>query len=103
MKLDINDVAIPSQFLYKKCVPSHAKKNTRRRTNTSKPKAGSTSVKIQNTSDLAVDKDADMVAGWREVDPSMVQVRGTITDICLGKNKVNSLGDLYRCVKEDVF
>jgi hypothetical protein len=66
------------------------------------PKAGSTSVKIENATDLAVDKNGNAVAGWREVDPLTVQVRG-IGYSSWKKNKIESPGDLYRCVKSDVF
>ena len=71
---------------------------------TPKPKAGSTSVKLKNASDFAVDKDGNPLAGWREVDPSTIQVRGTgYSSLWKKKSKVNSPGDLYRCVKADVF
>lgn len=78
------------------------KKKTSKRTKAVKPKAGSTSVKIKNAGDLALDRDGNVVAGWREVDPSSVQVRGTGYS-SWKKNKVSSPGDLYKCVKADVF
>lgn len=78
------------------------KSSSRTRIKAFKPKAGSTSVKIQNVDDKALDRNGNVVAGWREVDPSTVQVRGTGYS-SWKKNKVSSPGDLYRCVKADVF
>ena len=53
------------------------KSSSRTRIKAFKPKAGSTSVKIQNVDDTALDRTGKVVAGWREVDPSTVLVRGT--------------------------
>ena len=98
----VENIAITSQFLNRNCAPLHIKKKKVKSLKAFKPKAGSTSVKIKNTNELAVDKNGNMVAGWREVDPSTVQVRG-IGYSSWKKNKVDSPGDLYRCVKADVF
>lgn len=76
----------------------HCKKNEKEKY---KPVAGLTSIKIENATDPATDKDGNVLAAWREVDPSTLPVRGAtfMTD----KVKVPSPGDLYRCVKVDVF
>ncbi len=78
------------------------KASTRHRAKVSRPKAGSTSVRIRDVTDQAVDKDGKIVAGWREPDPTTVQVRGTGYS-SWKKKKVGSPGSLYRCVKADVF
>ena len=66
-----------------------------------KPIAGSTSIQIENPTDPAIDEDGNVFAGWRNVDPSQIKVRG------VGYNqryrKTNSPGDLYKCIKADVF
>ena len=91
-------------FLKQYCaVPLHIQeKGTQKSAKESKPRAGSTSVKIEHATDLAVNKNGEVVAGWREVDPSTVKVRGAGYS-SWKKNKVDSPGDLYRCVKADVF
>jgi len=81
----------------------HLKKNTLPRVKVSRPKAGSTSVRIRNVTDQAVDKNGKVVAGWRVPDPTTVQVRGTGYSSWKKKKKVSSPGSLYRCVKADVF
>jgi hypothetical protein len=64
------------------------------------PAAGGTSIKIVNPSDLPT-KDGIIFAGWREGDPSTIQVRshGYKTN----KNKIPCPGDLYECVEVEVF
>ena len=64
------------------------------------PTAGATSIKIVNSSDLPT-KDGIIFAGWREGDPSTMQVRshGYKTN----KKKVPCPFDLYECVEVDVF
>ncbi len=98
---NIENIAIASQFL-EGCVPLHLKKKSLQKVKVSTPKAGSTAVKIRNVSDQAIDKNGKVVAGWREPDPTTVQVRG-IGYSSWKKKKVDSPGNLYRCVKADVF
>jgi len=64
------------------------------------PFAGSTSIRIENPTDLPT-KDGIIFAGWREADPSTLQVRsyGYKTH----KKKIPCPGDLYRCVDVDIF
>mmetsp|Transcript_16553 Transcript_16553/g.36085 ORF Transcript_16553/g.36085 Transcript_16553/m.36085 type:complete len:414 (-) Transcript_16553:19-1260(-) len=72
-----------------------------------RPPAGCTAIQIENPTDPAVDeKTGKLFAGWREVDASTIRVRGV--GYCNSKKKKNktkieSPGDLYRCVKADVF
>ena len=93
---------ITSQFPETNCSLLHLPENKLKSARDFKPEAGSTSVKIENATDLALDKNGKIVAGWKEVDPSTVKVRGTGYS-SWKKNKVSSPGDLYRCVKADVF
>jgi hypothetical protein len=66
-----------------------------------KPIAGSTSIQIENSTDPAIDEEGNVFAGWRNVDPSLMQVRGVGYN--QNKKKINSPGDLYQCIKADVF
>jgi len=65
-----------------------------------KPVAGTTTMCIENPTDLPV-KDGIIFAGWRNADPSMMQIRS------LGykkhKKKVASPGELYKCIHVDIF
>jgi hypothetical protein len=66
-----------------------------------KPVAGSTGMRIENPTDLPVNKDGVIFAGWRTADPSIMQIRS------LGykktKAKVASPGQLYKCIDLDIF
>lgn len=67
-----------------------------------RPVAGSTTIQIDCPNDPAVDEEGNVMAGWRQVDPSTVLIRG-IGYTKKNRKKVESPGDLYRCVKADVF
>mmetsp|Transcript_23155 Transcript_23155/g.54669 ORF Transcript_23155/g.54669 Transcript_23155/m.54669 type:complete len:371 (-) Transcript_23155:153-1265(-) len=91
----------PPLFRRRKVSPLNTSCKGKKNNEDFKPIAGSTSIKIEKTTDPATDRDGNVFAGWREVDPTTVQVRGV--DYSKSKIKVNSPGDLYRCVKADVF
>eukprot|EP00537_Pseudo-nitzschia_pungens_P008669 CAMPEP_0172359158 /NCGR_PEP_ID=MMETSP1060-20121228/3386_1 /TAXON_ID=37318 /ORGANISM="Pseudo-nitzschia pungens, Strain cf. cingulata" /LENGTH=1060 /DNA_ID=CAMNT_0013080677 /DNA_START=288 /DNA_END=3470 /DNA_ORIENTATION=+ len=64
------------------------------------PPAGSTSMRIENPKDLP-EKDGVIFAGWRQVDPADIPVRGA--SYKTSKKKVPCPGDLYECIELDVF
>lgn len=108
-KANVGNAAVSSTppFIKRKCSRSGIKvgvdKKKKEIGTGCRPIAGSTSVKIENPEDSTVGKNGRVFAGWREVDPSTLQVRGIGYTTRRKKEKVNSPGDLYRCVKADVF
>ena len=69
-----------------------------------KPIAGSTTIQLKNPTDPAIDeKTGKVLAGWRTVDPSTLQVRGCGYNGSDNKCKIGSPGDLYECINADVF
>lgn len=66
-----------------------------------KPLAGSTGMRIENPTDLPVNKDGVIFAGWRTADPSIMQIRSM--GYKKTKAKVASPGQLYKCVDVDIF
>lgn len=66
-----------------------------------KPKAGTTSMRIENPMDLPVNKDGHVFAGWRRQNPGMMMVRSH--NYKKDKVKVPSAGELYKCVHVDIF
>lgn len=66
-----------------------------------KPKAGTTSMCIENPMDLPVNKDGHVFAGWRLMNPEMMMIRSH--NYKKDKIKVPSPGQLYMCVHIDIF
>lgn len=66
-----------------------------------KPKAGTTSMRIDNPTDLPVNKDGHVFAGWRWADPSLMLVRSH--NYKQDKLKIPSPGEMYKCVHVDIF
>ena len=66
-----------------------------------KPKAGTTSMRIKNPNDLPVNKDGHVFAGWCRQKPGMMMVRSH--NYKKDKVKVPSPGELYKCVHVDIF
>jgi len=64
------------------------------------PLAGSTSMRIKSIRDLPT-KEGVVFPGWREVEPSTVQVRGY--GYKSNKKKIDSPNSLYQCIDVDVF
>mmetsp|Transcript_9962 Transcript_9962/g.28285 ORF Transcript_9962/g.28285 Transcript_9962/m.28285 type:complete len:1235 (-) Transcript_9962:200-3904(-) len=67
-----------------------------------KPVAGTSSIRINEPRDPAVDKNGAILAGWRRVPPSGIDIRsqGYASN---GKKKVPSPGELYKLVYCDIF
>jgi hypothetical protein len=64
------------------------------------PHAGTTSMRIANPTDLPVNKDGCVFAGWRCADPGiMIRSHGYASS----KKKVPSPGELYHCTQLDIF
>lgn len=66
-----------------------------------KPKAGTTSMRIENPTDLPVNKDGHVFAGWRWADPALMLVRSH--NYKQDRLKIPSPGELYKCVHVDIF
>lgn len=66
-----------------------------------KPLAGSTTMRIEKPTDLPVNKDGHVFAGWRIADPTKMAVRSH--GYKATKKKVPSPGELYKCVHTDIF
>jgi len=66
-----------------------------------KPRAGTTAMQIANPTDLPVNKDGHVFAGWRVANPETMAVRshGYLST----KKKTPSPGELYKCAHVDVF
>jgi len=68
-----------------------------------KPIAGSTSIQLKNPTDSAIcGTTGKIMAGWRTVDPTTLQVRGCGYD-ANNHHKIESPGMLYDCINADVF
>ena len=65
------------------------------------PTAGTTTMQIKNPTDLPVNKDGHVFAGWRATDPGEMEVRSH--GYLSSKKKVKSPGQLYDCVHVDIF
>ena len=65
------------------------------------PESGTTSMQIANPTDLPVNKDGVVFAGWRTAKPESINVRshGYLTT----KKKVPAPGELYKCTRVDIF
>eukprot|EP00934_Nitzschia_sp_Nitz4_P003587 Nitzschia sp. Nitz4//scaffold118_size93875//39252//41846//NITZ4_004786-RA/size93875-processed-gene-0.32-mRNA-1//1//CDS//3329533718//3577//frame0 len=65
------------------------------------PHAGSTTMQIENATDLPVNKDGVVFAGWRHSNPSILNIRSH--NYKKDKIKVPSPGEMYKCVHVDIF
>jgi len=65
-----------------------------------KPKAGTTSIQIENPEDVPI-KDGHIFAGWRVQDPGIMMIRSH--NYMMDKKKTCSPGELYQCVHVDIF
>ena len=65
------------------------------------PHAGTTSMRIENPTDLPVNKDGSVFAGWRRADPGTIEIRSH--GYSSTKKKVPSPGELYHCTHLDIF
>jgi hypothetical protein len=65
------------------------------------PSAGTTSMRIENPTDLPVNKDGAVFAGWRRADPGTIEIRSH--GYASTKKKVPSPGELYHCAHVDIF
>ena len=65
------------------------------------PESGTTSMQIANPTDLPVNKDGVVFAGWRTAKPDSINVRshGYLTT----KKKVPAPAELYKCTRVDIF
>jgi Protein ENHANCED DISEASE RESISTANCE 2, C-terminal len=65
------------------------------------PVAGSSTVKLKNTTDLPVNSKNEVFAGWRTPPGDILQVRSH--GYLATKQKVSSPGELYACAAVDIF
>jgi hypothetical protein len=65
------------------------------------PSAGTTSMRIENPTDLPINKDGSVFAGWRRADPGTIEIRSH--GYASTKKKVPSPGELYHCAHVDIF
>ncbi|KAG7354885.1 DUF1336 domain containing protein [Nitzschia inconspicua] len=65
-----------------------------------KPVAGTTTIRIENPTDLPV-KDGIIFGGWRTADPNTMMVRSV--GYKNNKKKCSSPGELYGCINVDIF
>ena len=66
-----------------------------------KPAAGTSTMRILNPTDLPVNKDGHVFAGWRRADPETMFIRSH--GYGSTKKKVPSPGQLYECAHVDIF
>jgi hypothetical protein len=65
-----------------------------------KPVAGTTTIRIENATDLPV-KDGIIFGGWRIADPAIMMIRSV--GYKTHKKKCPSPGELYECIHLDIF
>ena len=65
-----------------------------------KPVAGTTTMLIENPTDLPV-KEGIIFGGWRLADPTMMQIRSV--GYKQSKKKCSSPGEMYQCINVDIF